>query len=103
MTAALTYRGIVSSRPDDVMSFGVGSGVYSSDLRKIQRIAKKTGIVNQFGNQPQTAETVLELNYMFQVNKWLQLTPDVQYIINPNGYGTIQNPLVIGVEISVNV
>ncbi|MGL4540685.1 MAG: carbohydrate porin [Candidatus Rhabdochlamydia sp.] len=101
-STGLVYQGISENRPLDSISCGIAQGSYSSDLRSIQ---KKTYSIegSQFGNHPQTTETVLELNYWFQINKWLALTPDLQYIINPKGYGTIKNALVLGMQVSIEI
>ena len=31
-----------------------------------------------------TAETVIEVNYQITFNRWLAITPDMQYVIRPN-------------------
>lgn len=82
LSSGLIYQGI-GSRSLDSISCGVAYGSYSSDLRHVQKIACSTRTTSPFGNRPQTSETVLEVNYWFQVNKWFALTPDMQYIINP--------------------
>ena len=48
--------------------------------------------------QEKTYEAVLETSYVIQLNKYLGLQPDIQYIIRPNGYGNIPNALVIGLQ-----
>lgn len=79
-TVGLVYEGPFASRPQDAAVAGVAFGKYSSYLH-------------------QSAETVLELNYWFQVNDWCTVVPDLQYIINPKGLGTISNALVLGAQI----
>ena len=37
------------------------------------------------------AETTLELTYLIQVNSWLALQPDLQYVITPNTTTAIPN------------
>ena len=32
---------------------------------------------------------------------WVTITPDLQYIINPSGFGTIPNAFVIGAQIDL--
>lgn len=103
LTSGLIYKGIVPSRKDDYLSFGVGYGAYSEDLRRVQRRAQETGMTGIFGDRPQNFETVLELNYWYRFNKYLALTPDVQYIINPKGFGTIQNAFVVALQISIDL
>ena len=78
-----TYQGLLPGRPDDVTAFGISYGAFSDDL------------------PGQNYELVLELNHSFQFGEWLYVTPDVQYVINPNG-GGIPNALVAGVEASID-
>jgi len=37
------------------------------------------------------AETAIELTYLIQVNSWLALQPDLQYVIRPNTTTAIPN------------
>jgi porin len=37
------------------------------------------------------------------VTPWLQLEPDVQYVIEPGGTGEIPNALVLGAQIAINL
>ncbi len=103
MTAGIVVDAPIPSRRDDSLSLGMAYGHYSPELRSLQYHNKKMGIIDKYGNRPESFETVLEANYWIQINKWLAVTPDVQYIINPKGYGTIPNALVIGVELSANL
>jgi porin len=89
----LVYRGPFESRPKDVAAFGVAHGHYSSDLASVQR---KTGA------KPQHGETVLELNYWFQINKWFYIMPDMQYIIQPKGLSSTPNAYVIGFQLGLD-
>jgi porin len=41
------------------------------------------------------SETALELTYLYQINEFIYLKPDIQYIINPSGTGRkLENALV---------
>ena len=99
LAAGIVNKGIIPSRKDDSLSLGVAYGAYSSDLRKAQNMAKKSGLFSPYGRNPQTAETVIELNYWLQATKWVAITPDIQYVINPKGFGMIGNALVIGLQL----
>jgi porin len=103
MAAGLIDKGIVASRPDDALCFGIAYGHYSPDLRHIELAAKRSGLVGPWGRRPQTAETDLELNYWIHVNRWIDLTPVAQFIINPKGYGTIQNALTLGMQVLITL
>ena len=45
-----------------------------------------------------TYEAVLETSYVIQLNKYLSVQPDIQYIVRPGGSGDIPNALVIGLQ-----
>ncbi|MEI6072930.1 MAG: carbohydrate porin [Verrucomicrobiae bacterium] len=50
------------------------------------------------GTTTPTYEAVLETSYVIQLNKYISIQPDIQYVIRPNGYGNIPNALVIGLQ-----
>ena len=84
LAAGLVYQGLPPNRNRDVTAFCVIYGNFSDKL------------------SGQDAETVLELNHRFQISPWCYITPDIQYIINPNGQHNIDNALVLGAEASFN-
>lgn len=100
---ALVWKGPFPSRIHDYLNLGVAYGSYSTDLRQAQRQAKGLGVNGPYGNKPQTAETILELNYWFRWNEWFAITPGMQYVINPKGYGTIPNAFVIETQLSIDL
>lgn len=65
------YQGLLPTRDDDVLGFGVAQGILSERLR-------------QTGADPHR-ETVLELYYNVQVFPWLHVSPDFQWILRPGG------------------
>jgi len=89
----LVYRGPFASRPNDVASFGVAYGKFSTDLAKSQ---------SDLHQLPQHGETVLEWNYWIQVNQWFYVMPDFQYIIHPKGTEKYNNAWVIGAQIGLD-
>jgi porin len=95
----LVYQGPFPARPHDRAALGVVYGAFSEELRRSQRDARSVGT----GGGLQTYELVLELTYMFQATRWLQVQPDVQYVINPGGTGKIRNALVIGFQLALNL
>jgi porin len=101
ISAGLIYEGLVDSRPLDALCFGFVYGKYSPELRNLELYNKRHSLVSSFGHQRQTSEINLELNYWFSFDDVLLITPVAQYIINPKGYGTIQNAFVIGAQITL--
>ncbi|MBJ7449138.1 MAG: carbohydrate porin [Parachlamydiales bacterium] len=99
----LVYQGLFPQRPLDTTALGFIYGSYSKDMRLNQNQAKSFGIMGPYGNMPQTYEAVIELSHNFIFSGWFSIMPDVQYIINPKGYGTIDNALVVGFQFNVNI
>lgn len=54
-------------------------------------------------NHPDTeaAETSLELTYARNLSQWLQIQPNVQWIINPSGNPASDNALVFGLRMTI--
>ena len=84
LAGGLTLQGLPPNRDYDVTAFCVILGNFSGKL------------------EGQKMETVLELNHRFQFGPWFYFTPDVQFIISPNGRGDIPNALVLGLEMGAN-
>jgi carbohydrate-selective porin OprB len=54
--------------------------------------------------------TMAELNYSVKLTRWGTLTPNIQYVWNPDGLGSLaypqanlKNAFVIGAQIEINV
>ena len=80
----LSYQGAIPRRDDDIASAGV---IFSGTL---SRYVPQT-----------TAETVIEVNYQITFNRWLSITPDIQYVIKPSGSSAIKNALVLGTQVAI--
>lgn len=87
------YVGLIPYRDQDRAIFGVAYGNYSSDLG-YQQASK--------GLPKENYEMVFEWSYQIQLNSWLTVQPDVQYIVNPGATNTIQNAWVLGAVVNVN-
>jgi porin len=85
-------QGLWPGRDADRALFGVVYGRFSDRLAASQR---RTGAL------PQDYELVLEWGYIIQVTPWLQVEPDVQYIVNPGGTGRTPDAVVLGFQLSV--
>ena len=79
----LSYQGAIPRRDNDITSVGVIYGTFS-------RYVPRT-----------TAETVIEANYQVTLTSWLSITPDLQYVIKPNGSSAIKNALVLGAQMQI--
>jgi len=85
-SAGLSYVGLIPRRDADVLGLGFA----------LQRPSElfRTRIDSEFDN-----EAVYELYYAIQLNKWLVITPDVQYVENPGGSNDGKPAVVAGVRV----
>lgn len=49
-----------------------------------------------------TYETVVEISYIFQLNNYISIQPDIQYIMRPSGDANADDALVLAGQISVS-
>jgi len=83
-STGVQYQGLIPSRDDDVLAFGVAQG-------RLSRAGGYNG----------SHETVMEMYYNAQVLPWLNITPSVQYVINPGGDSSVNHAVVIGVRVQM--
>lgn len=81
----LVYQGPFKNRDSDVAAVGFALGTFSDEL------------------PDQDHEAMLELTYIIQATNWLQIQPDVQWIINPSGASDIDDAFVLGFQLLVNL
>jgi porin len=98
------YQGI-GSRSQDRVAFGYVGGDINHrllDARTTQLVGAGVPTDSPLYNLS-SAEELFELAYSFQVNPWLMLRPDVQYIVNPGTYAYKQtdNALAVGLQAKV--
>ncbi len=83
-STGLQYQGLIPTRDNDVMGFGVGQG-------RLSRQADFTA----------SNETALEWYYNIEVAPWLHISPDVQYIANPGGDASADDAVVVGARVQI--
>jgi porin len=88
----LVYTGLLPFRPQDVSIFGVAYGNFSSNYAQANQVT--------LGGYA-TYELVYEWGYRINMTKFAYIQPDLQWVINPGGTGTIPNALVLGAQIGV--
>ena len=86
-------------RPRDTLALGYGRAVPNPRSRDVQELAA----FNAGTDYPNlnNAEQLIELSYGYQATPWLNLRPDVQYIIEPGAFSgaDIDNALVVGLQV----
>jgi porin len=80
--AGLSATGVVEGRPDDQLGLGLAYARNGSHYMTAQRMQ---------GLPVTNAEKTIELTYLMQVNSWLALQPNLQYVITPNTTTAISN------------
>ena len=90
--AGLVYKGLIPTRDNDKLGAMFGYGQYSSDAAYSNLIQSKAN---------QDMESVLAVNYQFQINKWAYVKPFYQWIQRPGGKGLWQDDQIIGVQAGV--
>ncbi len=76
-TTGVIYKGLLKSRPNDIIGAAVVQSKLSDDYIQINGVDEQ-GDLNTF-----TQETIYELTYSAQINDWLRLQPDIQYVLQP--------------------
>ncbi|MBV9508883.1 MAG: carbohydrate porin [Caulobacteraceae bacterium] len=92
LAGGLVYTGLVKGRDKDEVGIalnraGLGAG------------ARETGLLQ--GRSIGDAETTVEATYRYVVNDWLNLQPDMQYVIHPHGDRSVPDALVLGLRVAL--
>ncbi|PII15514.1 carbohydrate porin [Stenotrophomonas indicatrix] len=98
------YQGIGARAQDSIALGYVGADINHRlvDARRATLAAGGVPTDSPLYNLSQ-AEELFELSYSFQVNPWLMIRPDVQYIVNPGtfNYSGTDNAWAVGVQAKV--
>jgi porin len=105
--AGAIYQGPFPSRPLDYVGLMVNELHYNNRFINFlfnERLAEGGT------ERPNANLIMMELNYTAQVTRWLNFTPNIQYIVNPDGLGGLafpttnqHNALVLGLQFQVDV
>ena len=91
--AGLTVMGIFAGRATDELGLGLAYARNGSHYMSAQRMQ---------GLSVTNAEKTIELTYLIQVNSWLALQPDLQYVITPNTTTAIPNAWAFQLRIEMS-
>jgi porin len=89
LEGGLVYRGLMASRPDDLVGMGVAYARNGSPYLRVQRME---------GRPMERGETVLELTYKAQLGRFFVVQPDLQWIRNPGMDPDLGDALVVGLR-----
>ncbi len=88
----LTVTAPFSGRTQDQLGLALASAVDGSHYDRAQASA----------GTPAASETTVELTYLVQLNSWLVIQPDLQYVVHPGGTEARRNALVPGLRVAVS-
>ncbi len=86
------YTGLIPGRKNDFTIMGIGYGAFSSSY---------ASFLETTSNEDPTYEMVSELGYRINFSRFFYVQPDLQWIVNPNGLGSIPNALILGVQTGI--
>ncbi len=81
----LAAIGMIPGRPKDEFGFAVAIARNGFSYMQAQE---------QQGIPVNRAESAFEVTYLAQINDWLAIQPDLQYVVHPNTDPTVRNALV---------
>ena len=87
--SGIQLQGLVPGRPNDGIYLSWMYGYFSSDY------SKSCGYNASY-------EMVVEFTYVVQLNEYISIQPDMQYIFRPNGNDNIDDALVVGGQLMVS-
>jgi porin len=82
------YQGLIPTRNDDVLGLGVAQGFMTNDL-------------GYYDGYNPGRETAFELYYAIQITKWMTISPDIQYIMDPGANHDGQDATVMGIRLGM--
>ena len=85
ISGGLVYKGLFPSREYDKTAFGFAYGKISEDV------------------PDKDYELMFEITYLIQMKRWLEIQPDIQWIVNPGGNSDTPNALVIGMQMVIDI
>ncbi|HEX3666825.1 MAG TPA: carbohydrate porin [Rhizomicrobium sp.] len=89
--AGLVYTGLIEGRDKDEIGLAIARAGFGGGAHNV---------ANLEGQPIGDAETDLEATYRYAFSDWLNIQPDVQYVVSPHGDLHVQNAFVVGVRLA---
>lgn len=87
-STGVVYAGLIPGRDEGLFGFGVNGAHNSSDFR-------------QANGPADSSETAFEITYADNLTPWLNIQPDLQYIVNPGTTPGVDDAWVVGTRFLV--
>ncbi|MDA8095130.1 MAG: carbohydrate porin [Betaproteobacteria bacterium] len=94
LNAGITMTAPFRGRDADLVGLGVG---YAHVSPRAAALTRDQAFFSHTSTPVPSGETIIEATYRYQATPWLELQPDVQYVLNPGG--GVANPNVPGQRI----
>lgn len=100
--AGFLKLGTFKGRDADTLALGVIHAQVNERLRALH--AELLGLADGYTALPE-GETAIEMSYGLQLTPWLNIRPDVQYIVDPGAfsYRTTHDALALGVQVKMQI
>lgn len=92
--AGFVWQGLVPGRNQDKLLGAVLVGSLSSDYAD--------SVAGGTYGRPGNTEVVLDFSYVIRLSRQVFIQPDIQYVMNPGGYSTVADALVIGMQFGIS-
>ena len=92
--AGLVYTGLIAGRDKDEIGLAVNRAGFGDGARYAGGL---------LGRQIADAETDFEATYRYAFKDWLNIQPDVQWVIHPDGDARLRNAVVVGLRLAFTV
>jgi len=89
--AGLVYTGLIEGRDKDEIGVAIARAGFGAG-------AQYQGVIS--GRPVADAENDMEATYRYVLTDWLNIQPDLQYVIAPHGDTRIPNALVVGLRLA---
>lgn len=89
--AGLVYTGLIKGRDKDEIGLDMARVGFGDGAKREAELA---------GERLDRAETNIEASYRYVMTDWLNVQPDVQYVIDPHGISARRNALVVGLRLA---
>jgi porin len=97
IATGVLYKGPFESRSADELGFALGRTHVNS---RIADVEVRLNAANPGSAAVQGYEYVAELFYAVHVTRWLDLRPNVQYVVQPGGIARNTNDVIVGLRVS---
>jgi porin len=100
LVAGVTYSGLLAFRPKDEIGLAIGRTSVNKRLRAREDMQLALGLTSL---RPQTSELAIETTYSVNITPALNLRPNMQFYVRPNGRSNRATATILGVGIFMSL